>query len=193
MDIVIEQINSAGKTFVEFAWPMLWQVSVLIAILLAADWLLRRKVRAVFRYWLWMLVLAKLFLPTTLSSPVSIGLLTGNSLPAINIAAVEQPVGGDISNVLPHSPRTAGTAETNVALHAETPIQRQAVTPVVSLTLEGGIFLVWLMVVCAMLLLLMQRAVFVCGLVRQSAEAPGLMNDWLKFCCNRWASGRQSG
>jgi hypothetical protein len=36
-----------------------------------------------------------------------------------------------------------------------------------------------------MLLLLMQRAVFVCGLVRQSAEATGLMNDALKFCCNQ--------
>ncbi|MGD1042196.1 MAG: M56 family metallopeptidase [Sedimentisphaerales bacterium] len=185
MDIVIEQINSVGKAFVNFAWPMLWQASALIAILLAADWLLRRKVRAVFRYWLWMLVLAKLFLPTTLSSPVSIGLLTGNALPAINIAATEQPVGGDISSVLPNSPRTAETGETSVALHTETPIQSQAVTPVVSLTREGGIFLVWLMVVCAMLLLLMQRAVFVCGLVRQSAEATSLMNDALKFCCNQ--------
>jgi beta-lactamase regulating signal transducer with metallopeptidase domain len=195
MDIVIEQINSAGKTFVEFAWPMLWQVSVLIAILLAADWLLRRKVRAVFRYWLWMLVLAKLFLPTTLSSPVSIGLLTGNALPAINIAASEQsalseterPVGGDISNVLTYSPRTAETGKAGVALplHTEAPIQNPVVTPAVSLTREGGIFLVWLMVVCAMLLLLVQRAVFVCGLVRQSAEATGLMNDALKFCCNQ--------
>jgi beta-lactamase regulating signal transducer with metallopeptidase domain len=185
MDIVIEQINSVGKRFVEFAWPMLWQASVLIAILLGADWLLRRKVRAVFRYWLWMLVLAKLFLPTTLSSPMSIGLLTGNALPAINIAATEQPVGGDISNVLPNSPRTAEIAEASVALHAETPIQSQAVTPVASLTRQGGIFLVWLMVVCAMLLLLMQRAVFVCGLVRQSAEATGLMTDALKFCCNQ--------
>jgi beta-lactamase regulating signal transducer with metallopeptidase domain len=182
MDIVIEQINSAGKTFVEFAWPMLWQASVLIAILLAADWLLRRRVRAVFRYWLWMLVLAKLFLPTTLSSPVSIGLLTGNALPAINIAVTEWPVGGDISNVLPYSPRTA---ETGVASHTEAPIKSPVVTPAVSLTLQGGIFLVWLMVVCAMLLLLMQRAVFVCGLVRQSAEATGLMKDALKFCCNQ--------
>ena len=184
MDIVIEQINSAGKMFVEFAWPMLWQSSVLIAILLAMDFMLRRKVRAVFRYWLWMLVLAKLFLPTTLSSPVSIGLLTGNTLPAINIAATEQPVGGDISNVLPHSPRTAEIGEASVALHAEAPIRNPAVVPAASLTRQGGIFLVWLMVVCAMLLLLMQRAVFVCGLVRQSAEATGLMNDALKFCCN---------
>jgi beta-lactamase regulating signal transducer with metallopeptidase domain/outer membrane lipoprotein-sorting protein len=185
MDIVIEQINSAGKAFVDFAWPMLWQASVLIAILLAVDWLLRRKVRAVFRYWLWMLVLAKLFLPTTLSSPVSIGLLTGNALPAINIAAIEQPVGGDISTVLPHSPRTAETGKASITLHAEAPIQSQAITQAVSLTREGGIFLAWLMVICAMLLLLMQRAVFVCGLVRQSAEATGLMKDALKFCCNQ--------
>ena len=80
MNIVIEQINSVGKAFVDFAWPMLWQSSVLIAILLALDFLLRRKVRAVFRYWLWMLVLIKLVLPTTLSSPVSIGQLIGNAI-----------------------------------------------------------------------------------------------------------------
>ena len=44
MDSVIGQINSLGKAFVDFMWPMLWQSSVLIAILLALDFMLRRKV-----------------------------------------------------------------------------------------------------------------------------------------------------
>ena len=60
MNTIVEHINSAGRIFVEFALPMLIQSSVLIAILLLVDLLLRKKVKAVFRYWIWMLVLAKL-------------------------------------------------------------------------------------------------------------------------------------
>jgi len=67
MNGVLEQANSIGKAFVGFAGPMLVQSSVLILILLLADWLLRRRVRAVLRYWIWMLVLIKLVLPTSLS------------------------------------------------------------------------------------------------------------------------------
>ena len=50
------------------------------------------------------------------------------------------------------------------------------------LTWQGGILLLWLMVVCAMLLLLMQRAMFVFGLVRQSKEAGDEMRDTLEDC-----------
>jgi beta-lactamase regulating signal transducer with metallopeptidase domain len=66
MNAVLEYINWMGKGFVGFAGPMLLQSSVLIIILLIVDLLLRKKVRAVFRYWLWMLVLAKLVLPISL-------------------------------------------------------------------------------------------------------------------------------
>ena len=53
MNAMFEHINSAGLTFVKFAVPMLVQSSVLIAILLLADFLLRKRVRAVFRYCIW--------------------------------------------------------------------------------------------------------------------------------------------
>jgi len=73
MNAIIELFNSTGSKFVEFALAMLIQSSALIIILLLADFLLRKKVRAVFRYWLWLLVLVKLVLPSSLSSPVSLG------------------------------------------------------------------------------------------------------------------------
>jgi hypothetical protein len=46
-----------GKSFVDFSTSMLIQSSVLIVVLLALDLLLRKKVRAIFRYCIWMLVL----------------------------------------------------------------------------------------------------------------------------------------
>ena len=57
MNAIIDIINAAGRAFVDFALPMLIQSGVLILILLAVDLVLRRKVRAIFRYWIWMLVL----------------------------------------------------------------------------------------------------------------------------------------
>ncbi|MHC4498592.1 MAG: M56 family metallopeptidase [Planctomycetota bacterium] len=63
MNTVFDQINTTGKAFVEFALPMLIQSSGLIAVLLLADFALRKRVRAAFRYWMWILVPAQLVLP----------------------------------------------------------------------------------------------------------------------------------
>ena len=54
MDAILERLNSAGAWFVEFAVPMLVQSGVLILILLAVDLALRKRVRAVFLYWIWL-------------------------------------------------------------------------------------------------------------------------------------------
>ena len=80
MNAILEQINSAGLKFVELALPMFVQSAVLIVILLLADFVLLKKVRAVFRYWIWLLVLVKLVLPTSLSSPLSLGYFFGDRL-----------------------------------------------------------------------------------------------------------------
>jgi beta-lactamase regulating signal transducer with metallopeptidase domain/transglutaminase-like putative cysteine protease len=89
MEIIVQTINTAGRAFVDFALPMLMQSSLLIAILLAVDVVLRRKVRAVFRYWIWMLVLVKLVLPPSLGSPVSLGTWLGGALQAPTAALRE--------------------------------------------------------------------------------------------------------
>ena len=65
MGTTFEFINSIGGAFVKFAWPILAQSCALIAVLLAADFLLRERVRAVLRYWLWMLVFVALVLPAS--------------------------------------------------------------------------------------------------------------------------------
>jgi len=91
MNAIIERLNSAGGLFVNFSTAMLIQASVLILILLALDFLLRKKVRAVFRYCIWLLVLVKLVIPPTISSPLSIGGLFGDKLSEIKIDRVESP------------------------------------------------------------------------------------------------------
>ncbi|HXI73325.1 MAG TPA: M56 family metallopeptidase [Verrucomicrobiae bacterium] len=71
MNSIIEILNHWGGSFLSFAWPMLWQSSLLIAVLAAFDFTFRRKLRASVRYALWLVVLMKLCIPPTLALPTS--------------------------------------------------------------------------------------------------------------------------
>ncbi|MGB2807885.1 MAG: M56 family metallopeptidase, partial [Sedimentisphaerales bacterium] len=194
MNTIVEHINSVGHTFVEFALPMLIQSSVLIAILLLVDLLLRKKVKAVFRYWIWMLVLVKLVLPTSLSSPLSLGYFFGDKLTYQDLAQSSPtleptvPAQADISPGIdplfiqpnPYIPPTEPVTSVFEPAIAE-PVSPPQV-PVTPLSWHGVVFLVWLVVVIAMGLLLLQRALFVRGLVAQAKKAGHLMNDALAYC-----------
>ena len=71
MNRLINALNEWGEHFGNFAVPMLWQSSVLIALLFGADFVLRRKLRASVRYALWLVILVKLCVPPTFSLPTS--------------------------------------------------------------------------------------------------------------------------
>jgi beta-lactamase regulating signal transducer with metallopeptidase domain len=71
MNSFVETLNLFGGQFLNFAWPILWQSSLLIAFIFALDFLLARKIRASVRYALWLAVLVKLILPPTFASPTS--------------------------------------------------------------------------------------------------------------------------
>ena len=71
MNTFIESLNQHGGGFLEFAWPMLWQSGLLIAVLFTLDFLFRHKVRASVRYALWLVVLVKLCVPPTMALPTS--------------------------------------------------------------------------------------------------------------------------
>jgi ankyrin repeat protein/beta-lactamase regulating signal transducer with metallopeptidase domain len=64
---MIEQLNSIAGAWWSWMWPMFWQVSVLIALIGAADFALRKHIWPQVRYALWLLVLVKLILPPTFS------------------------------------------------------------------------------------------------------------------------------
>jgi len=69
-------LNGIGGAFWNYAAGMFVQSGILIVLLLVVDFLLRKRVRATLRYWIWMLVFVKLVLPPTLSLPtVAIGLV----------------------------------------------------------------------------------------------------------------------
>ncbi|MBI9016475.1 MAG: hypothetical protein JEZ07_04350 [Phycisphaerae bacterium] len=93
---IIDQLNRFSGEFVRFGFLMLVQVTALIVLLWLVDLVVRKKVRAIFRYWLWMLLLAKLILPPTLCMPTGIGYwcsfdgkLAFLASPTVNEGAVE--------------------------------------------------------------------------------------------------------
>jgi general secretion pathway protein D len=73
MNLVIETLNVWADHTFRFAWPMLWQSSLLIGLLFALDLLMRRKLRPAVRYALWLVVLVKLLLPPSLAFPTNPG------------------------------------------------------------------------------------------------------------------------
>lgn len=155
MVAILEHINSIGSVFIKFALPMLVQSSILIAILLLAELLLRKKVRAVFRYWLGMLILVQMILPASQSSRGILGYLLGDKLGYLGIDWA------------------AGSREAVV-------LSQVPVPP--AITWQGAFFLVWLVVVIVMGLLLLKRVIFARKLVSQAKEANCLMTDILVYC-----------
>ena len=175
---MIEGLNSAGRSFCTFAGAMFIQSAVLVAVLFVADWLLRKRVKATFRYWLWMLVFVKLILPPGLSSPASLGYwyhdwvakghpapLTVVTIPAEKASPQVEPVG----SALAHADSTPAPVSVEPA-PAPVPSVPNApvVSPRVSLSRQGTLFLLWLVGVLILTLLLLQRVCFVRGLIAQS-------------------------
>ena len=203
MNAILEQVNSAGLIFVEFALPMLVQSGLLISILLLTDFALRKKVRAVFRYGIWLLVLVKLVLPTSLSAPLSLGYFFGNQLAYVDrtetTTEMAQTAPAIVTPMI-DSPRIEAGSDTS-AIATTTPTIEPAVAkptnpsivPVAPLSWQGTAFLVWLTVVLTMGLLLLQRAIFVRGLVAQAKEANDSMADTLESCCERMGVKRKIG
>jgi beta-lactamase regulating signal transducer with metallopeptidase domain/peroxiredoxin/protocatechuate 3,4-dioxygenase beta subunit len=212
MNAVVHAINSAGQAFVDFALPMLIQSGVFVLILLLVDLVLRRRVRAVFRYWIWMLVLLKLVLPPSLCSPLSFGTWFGQTLEAPTAALYEaatppeqkpqdlwQPQAPLGDGLVPSAPIAKG-----FALDAATPVvtppaptpqteynaTRTTATPapaepITSVSWQALVLLAWAATALALLLLLLQRAWFVRGLVAQAQEAPPKLLAALDECRGR--------
>ncbi|RKY24663.1 MAG: hypothetical protein DRP83_07315, partial [Planctomycetota bacterium] len=217
MSAIVESLNFAGLWFVKFALPMLIQSSLLIVVILLLDRVVRKKVRAVVRYALWMLVLLKLVLPVTLAAPTGIGYWIGGSFlnpmfeasaqlpaqaemqstaqlpeasPATNhLGTTAQPGLGDLQNsshdgdidslaggALPAEQIAAADAEFIGAM----PVSKSA-----GLGWAAAVFLAWLTVVAGMILLIVQRSMFVAGLVRQGGEAGGELAAMLEECKRR--------
>ncbi|MCP4614677.1 MAG: hypothetical protein GY845_38850 [Planctomycetes bacterium] len=194
MDSIITFMNTTGKSFVGFSISMLIQSSVLIIILLVLDFLLRKKFRAVLLYCIWMLILVKLVLPTTLSSPTGLGYWVSDNLPDIitEKASIPEQTASIPQRIEPASetiPSETGIAALPSAGTAPEPAAGTsaeftlAASPALtSLSWHGFAFLAWLAVMIAMVLLLIQRMFLVRGLLKQSINPDDSMIDIFERC-----------
>ena len=182
-------LNSTGSGFCNQALSMFVQSGVLIILLLIIDFMLRKKVRAVFRYCVWMLVFVKLILPPGLSLPTGIGYWCGSSLsptkimskPTVDSMSTSEAIVPDISedfaiNSEPSQTRPFQTTPATIA----------PVTPAVSdlppITWHAIVFLIWVVGVLIFSVLLIQRMFFVLGLIAQSEFAKGRPLETLNQC-----------
>jgi beta-lactamase regulating signal transducer with metallopeptidase domain len=92
MNSFIESLNQWGGNFLNLAWPMLWQSSLLIAFVFSLDLWLARKIRASIRYAVWLAVLVKLLLPPTLALPTSPAWWLFHGQPAIGNTSAQKYV-----------------------------------------------------------------------------------------------------
>ena len=198
MNEFIAFLNAAGKGFVSVVLPMLIQSSLLIVAVLVLDLLLRRRIKAVVRYGIWLLVLVKLVLPPSLAAPTSLVYWIGAQLPSLPsqietvipepqvappaVSMIEQPIAMAEPRFVPPVEQSAPVFDppSQPATTALEPVV--FVSPPPPITWQAMVFLAWLLVVVVMTLLLIQRAFFVRGLIAQSTEAPEAMTDLLDQC-----------
>ncbi len=191
MEIII---NNAGNWFCDYALQMLIQSSILITILYIIDLLIRKRIRAVVRYSMWLLVLVKLVLPTSLSVPTGIGYWFGpekSGKPVHNVIEEKEtdtttetaitfenqpqaviPTGKaqDISTPEPEQYLAANTKPaTQIAAKPAFTAKEDTVKN--AITMEGWLFLGWVIGTIILAITLLQRYSFVKSLIAQSKPA----------------------
>ncbi len=190
----ISAINEVGGGFCNIAGSMFVQSSVLILLLLIIDFLIRKRIRATFRYWIWMLVFIKLILPPTLSLPTGVGNLVGDYF------TTGSPVLEQQFNITQNDPVIVSSTQepaepVEIPMVQTTPAFSEPVTsatpdiPAVfagtglnALTWQGIVFMLWFVGVLVITVLLIQRVFFVRGLIAQSEPAGNRLADILNQC-----------
>jgi len=177
---VLIGLNNIGSVFCDYAAGVFVQSALLVILLLVVELLLRKRVRAVFRYCLWMLVLVKLVLPPMLSLPTGIGYWVGGHLPAassisdraFDVARLERTSpSGEMPQVRPARDIAENEPSIMLADSALTPLTWQAI-----------LFVLWLVGVLAFLVVLVQRVRFVRGLIAVSRPAKEELLGLLEQC-----------
>ena len=182
-------LNDLGIAFCDYVWSMFIQSGVLIALLLFVDFLIRKRVRASLRYWIWMLVFVKLILPPSLSLPTGIGYWRGDILSAVPPVLEEKltntrheftepPLvisGTPILLEIPQNQLPQTTAES-------TGPATTVVSQLNTFTWQAIVFVIWLVGVLIFCALLIQRVLFVRRLIVHSEPAESQFSERLNQC-----------
>jgi beta-lactamase regulating signal transducer with metallopeptidase domain len=183
--------NSLGRAFCGYAGSTSVQLALLVMLLFAFDVLLRQRVRAVFRYYVWLLVLLKLLLPPTFSLPTGIGYWVGDRLPVATSVSERTSLPIEQGRLERHpraAPPASGTLPTvQASTNTTTPAApaAPAVVAPASLTWQAIVLLLWSAGVLAFLALLAQRLRFVRGLVAASTPAGQELLGLLEECARQ--------
>ncbi len=196
MDTLVTNWNESGAFFYGFALRMLLQSGVLIVVLYALDKILRKRVRASMRYCIWLLVLAKLVLPTGLSFPTGAGYwLNWQRTPAEAIVSSQQPerppevpVAAEIipeqqpALLNPSTPSaTAGQSQPFFETAEQTfPPVASSTTP--SVSAAGILLAVWLAGVMILSCVFLIRLVLVGRIIRRGQTASERCRKILRCC-----------
>jgi len=103
MNLPWETLNALSERMTGLAGQVLWQSSLLILALWMLDLLLKRRVRASARYALWLLVLLKLLIPPSFSSPSSLAWWMRPSRPPSDVPS-HSPAGVRVTFLEPGLP-----------------------------------------------------------------------------------------
>jgi beta-lactamase regulating signal transducer with metallopeptidase domain/ketosteroid isomerase-like protein len=181
-------LNDIGQVFWQYSARVFIQSSVLIILILIIDFLLRRHVRAVFRYCVWLLVFVKLILPPSFSLPTGVSYWWGG------LSSIETPIVQQAPNVVQHEPTQPSSVE--ISSTSSLPRGSAKVVPTevvagpaglaepmvrasVPITWQAILFILWLIGMLVFSVLLIQRVFFVRGLIAQSEPAKDRLVDIL--------------
>ncbi len=177
MTAIIAQLNNAGEIFVAIALPMLIQSSMLAALVLGSEIVLRKHLCAATRYWILMLVFVQLMLvPGLLSVP-----RTGGWSGISNVQA-------NSSSSPASLPETVGHPYTYMA-GAHQPVRSFGLSEATfqsnTLSWQGGVFLLWgatVLILGGLALYTMHREQ---EILKQAQPGNRLMKELFAYCCDQ--------
>jgi len=183
----ITVLNHIGQGFWGYAAGLFIQAGVLIILLLIIDLMLRKRVRAVFRYCLWMLLFVKLVLPASFTLPTGIGYWLGDYFPS----------DVSITKFLPQTEEAVPTAIYMPQRYIlETPTINETVPAKVdleSISWQGLVFSGWLVGMLVLSVLLVRRFYYVRRLIANSRPANERSLEMLDECRCRIGIRRSVG
>ena len=172
----ITGLNNIGQGFCDYAAGIFIQVSVLIVLLLIFDFILRKRVRAVFRYCLWMLLFVKLVLPASFTLPTGIGYWLGDYFPSgVSIGKFVPQIEQAVPMVV-DIPQWYILETLNMNETVPAGIELEAVS------WQGLVFSGWLVGMLFLLALLVRRICFIRGLIAESRPANERSLEMLEEC-----------
>jgi len=193
INTVITGLNNIGRGFWDYAAAVFIQAGLLIVLLLIIDFILRKRVRAVFLYCLWMLLFVKLVLPASFTLPTGIGYWLGDYFADILSIAKFVPHTKEVLPTvidIPQGHILLGTLTTSENVSAEIALE--------SINWQGVVFSGWLAGTLILSVLFVRRFHFVRGLIAASRPANerllGLLDECRRQMCIRQNVGlRLSG